>query len=304
MNDITNGDELSEEAVNRIIQQVNSKLIHTGDSKLIHMGDSKLIHMGDSKLIHTGDSRPITVIDSKLISCNDNNSNKTSNSGFSDSQMALTANEQTLLTSWCTYCHENSELHYNCWSFYKLMNNITSIPSLIFSSLAGISILSMIADTTCTRGQVIIIYIMGSFGMFSGIMFAINKFYRFPELVELHDVFSHNYEIIQNDIVSNISLTKDFVFKSPSEFIKHMRSQLRNVIERAPPIPKYIRKRFLRKKAKLEYVVTTQPNNTENSFEMERSSYDRLNVPSLVGLPIYSGTRLNKGSLRVSMSGL
>ena len=234
---------------------------------------------------------------------NDNESNKTSNSGISDSQITLTANEQTLLTSWCTYCHENSELHYNCWSFYKMMNNVTSLPSLIFSSLAGISILSMIADTTCTKGQVIIIYIMGSFGMFSGIMFAINKFYRFPELVELHDVFSHNYEIIQNDIVSNISLRKDFVFKSPSEFIKHMRSQLRNVIERAPPIPKYIRKRFLRKKAKLEYVVTTN-NNTENNFNIDRCSYDKLTTPSLVGLPIYSGTRINKGSLRLSMSGV
>ena len=54
----------------------------------------------------------------------DNDSNKTSNSDASDTNMRLTANEQTLLTSWCTYCHENSELHYSCWSFYKLMNNI------------------------------------------------------------------------------------------------------------------------------------------------------------------------------------
>ena len=239
----------------------------------------------------------------KQIALADAYSNKTSTSGsYSEGQIKLSANEQTLLTSWCTYCHENSELHYNCWSFYKLLNNITSIPSLIFSSLAGISILSMLTDASCTKGQVVIIYIMGSFGMFSGIMFAINKFYRFPELVELHDMFSHNYEIIQNDIASNVSLSKDFVFKSPSEFIKHMRSQLRNIIERAPPIPKYMRKQYLKKKAKLEYVVSCIDNN-ERRVNIERSSPE-FNKPSLVGLPVYSGNRLNKGSLRVSMSGL
>ena len=226
----------------------------------------------------------------------------------------LTSNQQTLLTAWCKYCQENSELHYNCWSFFKLLNNLTSLPSLIFSSLAGISVISMVSDSQCNKTKVVMIYVLGSFGMFSGVLFAVNKFYKFPELVELHDMFSHTYEVMQNDITSNLSLQQGFVFKNTSEFIKFMRSKLTALIERAPPIPRYIRNRYLKKKTNMEFILVDKqlPEKHTAPIVHERSStvasqtssgFYVIGKPSLSGLPLYSGKKANRGDIRSSMSG-
>jgi hypothetical protein len=246
-------------------------------------------------------------MDNKEIqSCNEIMLMRTSISGDSTTSsdfLKLTSNQQTLLTAWCKYCQENSELHYNCWSFFRMLNNITSLPSLIFSSLAGISVISMVSDSECNKSKVILIYVLGSFGMFSGVLFAINKFYKYPELVELHDMFSHSYEVMQNDITSNLSLHQGFVFKNTAEFIKFMRSKLTAMIERAPPIPRYIRNKYLKKKTNMDFILVDIPKMENVDTTSSRNSIIVRGKASLSGLPLYTGKKLNRGDIRSSMSG-
>jgi len=61
-----------------------------------------------------------------------------------------------------------------------------------------------------------------------------------------HDIYSDSYEIMYNDIALNMTLGKSShrMFNNDSEFIKYLKYKMDQLIDRAPPITNYIRKKY------------------------------------------------------------
>jgi hypothetical protein len=152
-----------------------------------------------------------------------------------------------LVHNWITHCRDNSRMHDMSRAYFRMYNMLTTIPSIILASVSGVSMLGIATkDANCNNNTAVII--LGVCGLLSGTLMSINRFLRYPELQENHDIYGDSFQILYHEIELQhvISGTPDSVFKSRIEFMKHCKHRMDILIDKAPSIPGAIRTKFLR----------------------------------------------------------
>jgi hypothetical protein len=159
--------------------------------------------------------------------------------------MQLSEKQAFLVKSWSKHCKEQSALHDYSWSYFKQLNMWTSLTSILLSSISGVSLLG-ITPSSSDCGKTILYYVLGGLGLASGTLLAINRFCKYPELQEQHDIYCDSFELLGNDISLHAVIhdTTESIFKTPIEFIKHIKNRMDILIDKAPAVPLLVRSKL------------------------------------------------------------
>lgn len=151
-----------------------------------------------------------------------------------------------LLLAWLKYCRTNSCLHDMSRVYFKKYNMMTTIPAIVLASISGVSLLGIGAKKECSADVDVAVICLGVCGLLSGTLMSINRFLKYPELQEQHDLFCDNFEILHNDIQLHTSLqgTTEPMFRTNIEFMKYCKYKMDNLIDKAPPIPTSVSKKL------------------------------------------------------------
>lgn len=151
-----------------------------------------------------------------------------------------------LINKWKQECIILEHQHARAMSYYQKLNYIIMISSILLSGLASASSLTIVSNTNenCSNNQSTLLIILNSIGILSSILISVHRFIGLSELQQQHDTYSDMYASLSNDISMNIALENGecTVFRTLDEFSKHVKSRLDVLIDKAPPIPKYIEK--------------------------------------------------------------
>lgn len=162
------------------------------------------------------------------------------------STQALSTNTQKLLNDWAAFCREQSTLHEMSWTMFRKLNLSTMIPAMLLSSISGISVIGFGNGNDACNTDSTTLIALGACSITAGALLAINKFLNYSELQQQHDMYCDGYLMLFNEILLQVAInnTSDSVFKNKTEFTKHCKNRLDMMIDKAPAIPKTVKKRL------------------------------------------------------------
>jgi hypothetical protein len=163
---------------------------------------------------------------------------------------ATTTSSESLVCTWIKHCRDNASMHDMSRAYFRMYNMLTMIPAIFLASASGISMLGM--QTIMSKGEDcsnhIAVVFLGACGLVSGTLISVNRFLRYPELQEHHDIYGDSFQILHNELELQhaISDSPESVFKSRIEFIKYCKHRMDILIDKAPAIPGAVRKKYNR----------------------------------------------------------
>ncbi len=154
-----------------------------------------------------------------------------------------------LLEEWKIYCSLNSRMHNQSRGHFKSLNHGLMIPALILSSVTGIGATSIgtLGVSNNNKCEEVVIdwplVVIGTMGMISTCLLSVHRLLNAAELQREHDLYSDMFESLANEIDMQLILDDGEVskmFTNKREFVKHCKSRMDILIDKAPPIPKAI----------------------------------------------------------------
>jgi len=150
---------------------------------------------------------------------------------------------ENLLVSWAEKASGYAWLHQKSIVVYKKRNLMLSIPTSIFSYIAGITILLFNdifkdnAETPAIRA------IIGIIGIIAGILSNFQEMFTFKEEAEKHRMANLRFLSFFREISCELSL-EDKYRSSPVDYITVKRFELDKILEQSPDIPITIINKF------------------------------------------------------------
>lgn len=172
-----------------------------------------------------------------------------------DNNINITLNNDSkilnLLEEWRIYCDIHAKMHSGASSFFKKLNYLVMITSILMSSVASILSIGLISQkqecgVSNDQKESILIILNGITIGSSGLM-TIHKLLKLDEMHTLHSIYSDTHTCLAKDIqMHNILSTSDTpVFKSLNEMAKNVKSRLDILIDKSPAVPDFISKRVI-----------------------------------------------------------
>lgn len=177
----------------------------------------------------------------------------------------------TLLKEWLAFCDEQSRLHDGGRAFFGNWNYIIAIPAILLSTIGGTANIGISGNdcstnnTSTTQQQSTtepykrwLPIVFGSIGLLSAALFTIHRYMSIPELQKEHDFYSDEYAKLYNEIKMQL-----FICNSPhktyinlTEFTKSCKRTLDILVDKEPPIPESVKKKYIKDKNALNEAIT------------------------------------------------
>jgi hypothetical protein len=150
-----------------------------------------------------------------------------------------------LLFEWKEYSDVNSEMHEQSIGYFKFWNHGLMIPSMILGSVTGIGTIFIANNGEKKQGQIDWVLVgFGVIGIVSTLLVSIHRFMNVERLQSEHDFYSDMFGNVSNEIEMHLTLDqKDEtkMFKNKEEFVKYCKYRMDVLIDKAPPIPEFIK---------------------------------------------------------------
>lgn len=156
-------------------------------------------------------------------------------------------NLETLIKRWIAFCIVQSACHETCYNFYKSTNLGLMVPAYLLGSLSSIGTISSSTNTKCST-EYFTNWITVGFALasvLSSALLSIQKFVNFADLQKEHEFYCDMFASLANDAELNMSLinTNDQIYANVEEFAKHFKRQMDNLLNKAPMIPPWVKKK-------------------------------------------------------------
>jgi hypothetical protein len=149
----------------------------------------------------------------------------------------------TLLQQWGDFARQQGILHNKSRIYYKLLDFGMMIPSLIFASVSGVSMISVSNNEKCNTDTSWFIVAMGVSSLISSALVAIHRYTCVADLQRRHDTYADSFTSFANEIDMQLSIGLDEqgkVFTNIYELIKFTKRNLDLMIDKAPGLPFYL----------------------------------------------------------------
>lgn len=155
-----------------------------------------------------------------------------------------------LLEEWRMFCDTNSKMHLLACSYYKFINNIIILSSILLSSISSILSLTIISkDDKCVGNDTVALLAFNSINILSTALITIHRLLKLEETQHLHDIYSDMYTCTAKDIEMHVILCESHspVFSSKNELMKQIKHNLDILIDKSPNVPGYLQKQIINK---------------------------------------------------------
>jgi hypothetical protein len=153
-----------------------------------------------------------------------------------------------LLEEWKVYASLNSIMHNASRGHFKSLNYGLMIPSVVLSSLTGVGTIGIASkEESGSCGNALILLAFGAIGICSTCLLTVHRLMNVAELQKEHDLYSDMFESLANEIDMQLTLDESIgskMFTNKQEFAKYCKSRMDILIDKAPPIPKGILKKY------------------------------------------------------------
>lgn len=149
-----------------------------------------------------------------------------------------------LLEEWRIYCDAHSKMHNEALGYFKFLNRVIMIASIIMSAVSSAMSLTIVSNNKeCSNDSMTtMLIILNSIAMGATALITIHRFLNLDELQHLHDLYSDMHVCLAKDVQMHLVLQTSTtpVFFSMEEMAKHIKSRLDILIDKSPAIPGFI----------------------------------------------------------------
>lgn len=144
---------------------------------------------------------------------------------------------EDLLKEWAEKARFYSWMHHTTSAKYNTLNNIMTIPMIIVSIVNGSINFTLVGNTSKSELMTLFIpLLVGTLNIITAILSSLTKFFKTAEMVEKHEMFYRQFNILVRNISLELSLPPE-QRKSPTESLNLNRYDLDRLVNEAPRIP-------------------------------------------------------------------
>lgn len=160
-------------------------------------------------------------------------------SGFlgSDVDNNWTDRQITLLRSWADKARCYSWMHTKSSNYYKKLNYMFTIPSILLSTIAGSA--NFMVSGTEQGGNSETTLFLGSMNLFTAMLMSTNQFLKLPEHTDRHKNAANGYSKFRRNIKTQLSLEAEDR-ENGIQFVSICQREFDTLIEQSPDIPEKI----------------------------------------------------------------
>lgn len=151
---------------------------------------------------------------------------------------------EDLLKEWAEKARFYSWMHHTTSAKYNTLNNMMTIPMIIVSIVNGSINFTLVGNTSKSKLMTLFIpMLVGTLNIVTAILSSLTKFFKTAEMVEKHEMFYRQFNILVRNISLELSLPPE-QRKSPTESLNLSRYDLDRLVNEAPRIPSSVIIRF------------------------------------------------------------
>ena len=147
---------------------------------------------------------------------------------------------EDLLKEWAEKARFYSWMHHKTSAQYNTFNNMLTIPMIIISIVNGSINFTLVGNQS--KSNLIVLFIpllVGSLNIMTATLSALTKFFKTAELVEKHEMFYRQFNILVRNISLELSLPPN-QRKPPTESLQLNRYDFDRLVNEAPRIPTHV----------------------------------------------------------------
>jgi hypothetical protein len=177
---------------------------------------------------------------------------------------------EMVLKEWGEICSCYRFMHYKAFLKYREWNLRFTLPIIIISTVTGTA--NFAQNTFPEHIQPALPSCIGGLNLFAAILTTVAQFLKVSELLESHRVSSIHYGKMARNIKLELALPISERKHHGASMLEHYRSEIDQLIEQSPPIPKVILESF-NNKLNISNSSVTRPEISEvNPIELYDSS--------------------------------
>lgn len=144
---------------------------------------------------------------------------------------------EDLLKEWAEKARFYSWMHHTTSAKYNTLNNLMTIPMIIVSIVNGSINFTLVGNTSKSKLMTLFIpMLVGTLNIVTAILSSLTKFFKTAEMVEKHEMFYRQFNILVRNISLELSLPPE-QRKPPTESLNLSRYDLDRLVNEAPRIP-------------------------------------------------------------------
>lgn len=146
-----------------------------------------------------------------------------------------------LLRNWIDYANECAKLHQASASHFRTRTLCMSVPSVVLSTAVGTTGVSGVLSSLGSGAGIVV----GLASFVAAVFTAMLQLMRPTEVQASHSFHAVEFEKLAREIDVELVLqgTSNRTFASRGEFIKDCRDRLDRLVDRAPSIPEFVKRR-------------------------------------------------------------
>ena len=144
---------------------------------------------------------------------------------------------ENLLKEWAEKARFYSWMHHKTSAKYNKLNNMMTIPMIIVSIVNGSINFTLVGNNSSSKTVTLIIpLLVGTLNIVTAVLSSLTKFFKTAEMVEKHEMFHRQFNILVRNISLELSLPPS-QRKPPTESLNLSRYDLDRLVNEAPRIP-------------------------------------------------------------------
>lgn len=186
----------------------------------------------------------------------------------------------SLLKEWHDFCCKECVLHNDARTYFRNWNYRLAIPAILLSTIGGTANIGMSNNQCSSNNEQWLPILFGSLGLVSAALMTIHRYTNLAEVQKDNDFFSDEYAKLANEIKMQLFIFngEHRTFTSLTEFCKRCKSLLDVLIDKAPPVPAFIVKKYEKK----ELIDKTLDEVLKKQNAPKRKTRNTSYIPSLL----------------------
>lgn len=153
--------------------------------------------------------------------------------------MALSKDEDILLTDWFRRSRESQSIHYDCAGYYSRLNYWLGIPTIVLSTAVGTTVFASLDASDSHTIRIVV----GLISILAAVLASLQTFLRLSERAEHHRTIAASYAAIRRSLEYLKTFPSDDVEEVKRAF-EEIKKQMDKLAEDAPSIPLRMKGKF------------------------------------------------------------
>jgi len=166
-----------------------------------------------------------------------------------------TTEQELLLKNWGIRAKYFVLMHYNSCRYYRYLDNILGVPSVVIDSIVTSITFGSLAFTNCET-DFIFKLISGNIMFISVSLAALHKYFKFGRISIEHNESHYRYSSIIKDIEEELAIDRKNRIE-PRIFMNKIKENFDSLLHSSPDIPRHIMKKYVEDLEKGERIKLT-----------------------------------------------